>query len=119
MVEQGRLTGDPRRMMVRQAIDARSHLDLLGLAQQRRKEDHRVGNRFRGRCGVLADPDFVVAKVVGHDDRLAILLQDLAQVAFRIVDGLHEHAKAHRVPFRVRNFVTVMVWQPVRCAKLE
>ena len=99
MVEHRRVDRDHHRMHLRQIGGAGRELDLLGVVDQRRLEQHAVGDVLAGVGQVLADEGVVEAELVGEDDRLAVFAQRLRPVA---AHGMHRHGEVTQPHSRLR-----------------
>jgi hypothetical protein len=82
-------------MHLRQIGGAGGELDGLGRVNQRRQKQHAVGDVLAGIGQMLADEGVVEAKLVGEDDRLAVLAQRLRPVARQRVDRHREVTQPH------------------------
>ena len=107
VVEHRGLCRDEDRVGVREIGRPRAELDVSGLGDEARLEEHRAGDVL-GRVGqVLADVRLRIAQPVGEDDRLAVLLEGFRIVAVQPVHRHGEETELHgpsgRVPSTFRS----------------
>ncbi len=95
MIEHGHLCSHMDRMIAGHIDHAGAQLDLAGLVDQRGQENHATRDRLCQIRHVLADECLTIAKFVGQDHRILILLQDLAIVAGDRMDGLGKKSELH------------------------
>jgi hypothetical protein len=95
VVEHCRVDRDHHRVHLREICGAGRELDGFGVVNQRRQEQHAVGDIFASVGQVLAHKGVVEAELVGKDDRLTILAQRLRPVPAHRVHRHGEVAQPH------------------------
>ena len=95
VVHHRHLRGDMDGMIARHVDHAGAQLDLAGFLDERGEKDHAAGDRL-GQIGhVLTHECLTIAKFVGKDHRVLILLEDFAIIPCDRVDGLGEETELH------------------------
>src|SRR5262249_43101405 len=97
-IDQCRLRRHQERMAERQIGHRGAELDLRGEAGERRAERHAVRDILGDVGQMLAAIAFAVAKPVGEDKGLAILLQRLGIVSRRRMNRHDEETEVHAIP---------------------
>ena len=95
MIEHRRVHRDHHRMHLREVGGAGRELDGLGVVNQRRQEQHAVGDVLAGVGQVLAHEGVMEAEPVGENDRLAVLAQRLRPIPADRVNRHREVAQPH------------------------
>jgi hypothetical protein len=90
MIEHCSIGGDHDRMDLRQIGGAGRQLDGFRFVDQRRQEQHRIGDVLGAVGEMLAHEGVVKTKPVAQDERLAVLPQRFAPVPMQ---GVHRHGE--------------------------
>ena len=90
MVEHGGMGRDQDRMHMREIGRPGCKLDLLGRMNQRRVEQHRVGDAFRFVGQMFTNERVMKPQFIAKNDRFTVLAQHLGVVA---VQRMHRHGE--------------------------
>ncbi len=98
VIELRALGRDDRRMMVRNVDDGGAEPDVLRAVQEVGEEHHRRRERLGGGGEMFAEPQLVVAELLGQQRLPGVLLDGAPHRPVRRMNRHHEHPKPHSGP---------------------